>query len=97
MEDDTHRVESREEADGGGCIQREREELLHAHGGLDRREGWTHQSRQEAILTCVTWRREGKGKVRNRTTVGGDAGGTESSQSFFRRPCRQRHITLEAR
>lgn len=81
----THRVESWEEADGRGCVQRDREELLHAHGVLDRRQGWTHQSGQEAILTCVTWREGGSERQREEEET---PDGPESSLS----PChRQRH------
>lgn len=55
---ETHRVESREEADRRGRIQWKREELLHAQWGLDGRHGGAHQGGHEAILTCVTCRRE---------------------------------------
>lgn len=55
----TDRVESWEEAHRRGCVQGEREELLHGQRGLDGGHGGTHQGGHEAILTCVTCRRGG--------------------------------------
>lgn len=62
---ETHRAESREEAHRWGRIQWKREKLLHSQWSLDSRQGGTHQGRQEAILTCVTCRRESKGNMLN--------------------------------
>lgn len=57
-EHQTHRVKSWEKADRWRRVQRNREKLLHAQRGLDSGQSWTHQGRHEAILTCVTCRRE---------------------------------------
>ena len=53
---ESYRVESREEADGRGRLQWERQELLHGQCVLEAGQGGTHKRRHEAILTRVTCR-----------------------------------------